>query len=67
MEQSVETVARLRCITAPFLMRRLKTDKSVIADLLDKIVADEYTNLTTEQAALYESAVCEGPHFQSIC
>jgi SNF2 family DNA or RNA helicase len=48
-------------------MRRLKTDKSVIADLLDKIVADEYTNLTTEQAALYESAVCEGPHFQSIC
>ncbi|HCO49198.1 MAG TPA: hypothetical protein DIT55_07175, partial [Spirochaetaceae bacterium] len=57
VEKSAEQVARLRCITAPFLMRRLKVDKSIIADLPDKIVTDEYANLTPEQAALYESVV----------
>ncbi len=57
VEKSSEHIARLRCITAPFLMRRLKLDKSIIADLPDKIVTDEYANLTPEQAALYESVV----------
>ena len=57
VEKSAEQVARLRCVTAPFLMRRLKFDKSIIADLPDKIVTDEYANLTPEQAALYESVV----------
>ncbi|MFA6008091.1 MAG: SNF2-related protein, partial [Candidatus Shapirobacteria bacterium] len=33
VEKSAEQVARLRCVTAPFLMRRLKLDKSIIADL----------------------------------
>jgi SNF2 family DNA or RNA helicase len=50
---------RLRRITAPFLMRRLKTDKNIIADLPDKIIANEYAVLEKEQAALYESVVTE--------
>jgi uncharacterized Zn finger protein/superfamily II DNA or RNA helicase len=49
----------LRKITAPFLMRRLKIDKNVIADLPDKIVINEFAVLGKEQAALYESVVRE--------
>ncbi|MCQ2054460.1 MAG: SNF2-related protein [Fibrobacter sp.] len=41
-------------ITAPFMLRRLKTDKSIISDLPDKIIQDEYAELTKSQAALYK-------------
>ncbi len=44
-------------ITAPFMIRRLKTDKSIINDLPDKIENDTYTNLTKEQSALYQNTV----------
>ena len=43
-----------RKITAPFMLRRLKTDKSIIADLPDKIIQDEYAELTKSQAAIYK-------------
>jgi superfamily II DNA or RNA helicase len=49
----------LRRITAPFLLRRLKTDKAVIADLPDKVSINEYAVLEKGQAALYESIVAE--------
>ncbi|MDR3161695.1 MAG: DEAD/DEAH box helicase family protein [Spirochaetaceae bacterium] len=49
----------LRRITAPFLLRRLKTDKTVIADLPDKVSINEYAVLEKGQAALYESIVAE--------
>ena len=48
---------RLRKVTAPFLMRRLKTDKSIISDLPDKIERNELASLTPEQAALYQETV----------
>ncbi|MFN0102375.1 MAG: DEAD/DEAH box helicase [Bryobacteraceae bacterium] len=44
----------LRRLTAPFLLRRLKTDKSVIADLPEKMENKVYCTLTKEQADLYE-------------
>ncbi|MDR2364063.1 MAG: DEAD/DEAH box helicase family protein [Spirochaetaceae bacterium] len=47
----------LRRITGPFLLRRLKTDKKVIADLPDKVSINEYAALEKGQAALYESIV----------
>jgi superfamily II DNA or RNA helicase len=47
----------LRRITSPFLLRRLKTDKKVIADLPDKVSINEYAALEKGQAALYESIV----------
>ncbi|MBN6741719.1 DEAD/DEAH box helicase [Acidithiobacillus sp. MC6.1] len=50
---------RFQKITAPFLLRRLKSDKQVISDLPDKIEQDDYAVLTREQAALYESVVRE--------
>jgi SNF2 family DNA or RNA helicase len=54
-----EKAEDLRKITAPFLLRRLKTDKTIIKDLPDKIVANEYASLEKGQAALYESIVAE--------
>ena len=48
---------RFRKVTAPFMMRRLKTDKSIISDLPDKIERNELASLTPEQAALYQETV----------
>lgn len=44
---------QFRRITAPFLLRRLKTDKSIITDLPDKVEQNELAVLTESQAALY--------------
>lgn len=52
-----ERLDRFLTITSPFIMRRVKTDKSIIQDLPDKIRIDEYCTLTTEQAALYQNIV----------
>lgn len=46
-----------RQVTAPFILRRLKTDKSIISDLPDKIENNNYCALTKQQAALYENIV----------
>lgn len=48
---------RFRRVTAPFLIRRLKTDKSIISDLPDKIERNELATLTPIQAALYQETV----------
>jgi len=47
----------LRTLVQPYLLRRLKTDKRVIADLPDKTEVKAYCGLTRQQAALYEQAV----------
>lgn len=44
-------------LTEPFILRRLKSDKSIIRDLPEKIVKEEYCVLTPEQAALYQATV----------
>ncbi|GHB51940.1 DEAD/DEAH box helicase [Persicitalea jodogahamensis] len=46
-----------RRITEPFILRRVKTDKSIIQDLPDKIEMDQSCQLSGEQAALYQSVV----------
>lgn len=51
--------ARLRRITGPFVLRRTKTDTSIIADLPDKVEFDDGCNLTREQASLYEAVVTD--------
>ena len=48
---------RFRRITAPFLMRRLKTDKNIINDLPDKIEQNEFALLTESQASLYHETL----------
>ncbi|HCS88591.1 MAG: DEAD/DEAH box helicase [Thiohalocapsa sp. PB-PSB1] len=49
--------ATLKRLVEPFILRRVKTDKAIIADLPDKLEAIAYCNLSREQAALYESVV----------
>ncbi|MBR9974880.1 MAG: DEAD/DEAH box helicase [Bacteroidetes bacterium] len=48
---------QLRGVTAPFILRREKTDRSIISDLPDKIVQKEFCSLTKEQASLYAAVV----------
>ena len=50
---------RFRRITSPMMMRRLKTDKSIISDLPNKIEQDEFAMLTPQQAALYKKVLDE--------
>jgi hypothetical protein len=47
----------LRTLVQPYILRRLKTDKHVIADLPDKTEVKAFCGLTRQQAALYEQAV----------
>lgn len=55
-----QVAARFQRITAPFLLRRLKSDRNVISDLPNKVESDQYCTLTATQTALYESVVREG-------
>ncbi|TCD47217.1 DEAD/DEAH box helicase [Chlorobium sp. N1] len=48
---------RLKAMTAPFILRRLKTDRTIISDLPDKIEMKQYCTLTGEQASLYKAVV----------
>jgi len=55
----VHAAQRLKRLTAPFILRRLKTDPSIISDLPEKLEMLVHVNLTTEQASLYEAVVQE--------
>ena len=52
-----EPAERLRAITRPYVLRRLKTDPTIIDDLPEKIEIKQYCQLTTEQASLYQAVV----------
>jgi SNF2 family DNA or RNA helicase len=54
-----EATERLKRLTAPFILRRLKTDRTVIADLPEKMEMKVFCTLTKEQASLYEAVVKE--------
>jgi SNF2 family DNA or RNA helicase len=54
-----EAAGRLRRLTGPFILRRLKTDKSIIDDLPDKLEMKVWCNLTAEQASLYQATVTD--------
>ena len=49
--------ARLKALVSPFILRRVKTDRSIIDDLPDKNEMIQYCTLTREQATLYEAVV----------
>ena len=48
-----EATRRLKTVTAPFILRRLKTDRNVISDLPEKNEMKVYCPLTKEQVSLY--------------
>lgn len=52
-----QVVRKFRKITSPFMMRRMKSDKSIISDLPDKVEQNQFALLTKQQAALYEKTM----------
>ncbi len=59
--QSRETdrYAPLRALVQPYILRRLKTDKSIIADLPDKTEVKAFCGFSKRQAVLYQKMVKE--------
>ncbi|MGB3199862.1 MAG: DEAD/DEAH box helicase, partial [Nodosilinea sp.] len=56
-ENSPARSATLKKLVEPFILRRLKTDQSIIKDLPDKVEQKLFCNLTSEQASLYEAVL----------
>ncbi len=54
--------APLRNLVQPYILRRLKTDRSIIADLPDKTEVEAFCGLSKRQAALYARSVAELSH-----
>jgi len=51
--------ARLRAVTQPLVLRRLKTDPTIISDLPAKLEMEVVCSLTAEQASLYQAVVAD--------
>ena len=58
-EEDEEALEALRRITAPFVLRRSKKDRSLVPDLPDKIEQVAWAPLTPEQAGLYQAVLDE--------
>ena len=54
-----ESYAPLRRLIQPYLLRRLKSDRSIVADLPDKTEVKAFCLLSGPQAALYQKTVDE--------
>jgi SNF2 family DNA or RNA helicase/intein/homing endonuclease len=58
--QDKAALTQVQALTRPFILRRLKSDPTIIQDLPEKIEMREYCSLTREQVSLYEAVVREG-------
>lgn len=58
-DESGSGYAPLRSLIKPYVLRRLKTDKSIISDLPEKMELKAFCPLSKQQAALYQHAVEE--------
>lgn len=54
-----ERYAPLRTLVAPYILRRMKTDRRILADLPEKTEVKAFCGLAKPQAALYAQAVDE--------
>lgn len=59
LESHPQGYARLRTMISPFMLRRVKTDKSIIADLPEKIETVEYAAMSKKQVVLYRKVVSD--------
>ena len=57
LTQSPDGYARLRKVISPYILRRLKTDKSVISDLPEKVEMKTFASLSKKQIVLYREMV----------
>ena len=58
--QDAVALARLQRMVKPFILRRLKTDPTVIQDLPERLEMDVYCTPSDEQIELYQKVVDEG-------
>ena len=56
-DRDFRRLTQLQQLVQPFILRRLKSDKTIIADLPDKVEQKVFCNLTKEQASLYQSVI----------
>ncbi|MCU7933830.1 MAG: DEAD/DEAH box helicase [Candidatus Thiodiazotropha sp. (ex Dulcina madagascariensis)] len=56
-ERESDQYAPLRNLVSPYILRRLKTDRSIISDLPEKTEVSAYCGLSKTQAAQYQQAV----------
>jgi SNF2 family DNA or RNA helicase len=56
-ERNKDCLNRFLKVTSPFILRRCKNDKSIIADLPEKMETNRYCSLTKEQAAIYQEII----------
>lgn len=54
-----ESLQTLRSLIAPFILRRLKTDRDIIQDLPEKQEMNVYCALSQEQGELYQNVVAQ--------
>lgn len=59
LKDNNQDYAKLRNIVNPFILRRLKTDTSIISDLPEKLEIKEYATLSKKQTVLYSALVKE--------
>ena len=59
LEDHPEGYAKLKGMIAPFMLRRVKTDKAIISDLPDKLEKINYVGLSKKQAVLYRKYVAD--------
>jgi len=57
VDRNLVQLDKFRSITEPFILRRLKSDKSIIKDLPEKIEKDQYCELSPSQTAIYQNVV----------
>lgn len=59
LSEHPEGYGKLKLMISPFMLRRLKTDKTIIADLPQKIETLDYVTLSKKQVVLYRKIVSD--------
>ena len=59
LSQNPQGYAKLKSMIAPFMLRRVKTDKKIISDLPDKLEKVDYVDISKKQAVLYRKYVSD--------
>ena len=59
LKEHPEGYGKLKMMISPFMLRRLKTDKTIIEDLPEKIEMLDYASLSKKQVVLYRKAVAD--------
>ena len=59
MSVELDRNGKLKNMVSPFILRRLKTDKSIISDLPEKLEEIKYVNLSKRQSVLYHQVLAD--------